>query len=504
MPTYNMDEGGLSFRFNKSRAKIQMFGGGFGNGKTAALCIKAIQVAGDYPGANLLLARETYPKLNDTLRKEFYKWMPKALVRRWPTKDDNTMYLHCGTTINFRYIAQRGKTSEDGQTTSNLLSATYDFIGVDQVEDPGIIEKDFLDLMGRLRGTTPYRGSDPTMPPSGPRWLCLTCNPTSSWVYRRLVKPLHMYLQKGVISDALFVNKRTGKPVIELFEGPTHANEANLPADFIEGMEATLSGQMRDRFLLGKWAAYEGLVYPNFREELHMLPRETILRYLDDLVVNRKIKVKGIEGYDFGISAPSCYLLGFIDGYGRVFIIDGFYKKELPLEEQAEKIIRLRGKYSDRIIFDAPICADPSLFRKKTMPGYKILGTTIAQKYDDELHIKMRPADNSIASGIVKTSSYLNTYSYLPRIDDSNKSSLLYFTDDLEFIKDEFGNYFWKRNPQGEFEDEPIDRNNHAMDAIKYLLSFRPKPGEIAIPKSEIVPAYMFWHEGEENAARPF
>ena len=38
-----------------------------------------------------------------------------------------------------------------------LLSATYDWIGLDQIDDPGITHKDFLDLLGRLRGDTPYR-----------------------------------------------------------------------------------------------------------------------------------------------------------------------------------------------------------------------------------------------------------------------------------------------------------------------------------------------------------
>jgi len=493
-----MEEGNLKYRFNQSRAKVQVFGGGFGNGKTAALCIKAIQVSGDYPGANMLLCRETYPRLNDSLRKEFYKWIPKALVRRWPTKDDNTMYLHCGTTINFRYLSQKGKTSEDGQTTSNLLSSTFDFIGVDQIEDPGIVEKDFFDLMGRLRGTTPYRGSDSSMPSSGPRWLCLTCNPTSNWFYRRIVKPYHVYKQKGIVTDALLINPRTKEPVIELFEGTTYENSANLPSDFIEGLESTFTGQMRDRFLLGKWAAYEGLVYPNFKEELHMLPKPTILQHLDDLIVVRRIRIKAIEGYDFGISSPSCYLLGFIDDVGRVIIVDGFYEKEMNLEDQATRIKLIRAKWSDRgIVIDAPICADPSLFRKKTMPGYKILGTTIAQKFDNELGIRMKPADNSIASGITKVGSYLNQYAHLPPISPPERSTLLYFSDQLDFIREEFGNYFWKRNPLGEFEDEPIDRNNHALDAIKYLLSFRPKPGEIVIPKGEIVPAYMFWHEEE-------
>jgi hypothetical protein len=333
------------------------------------------------------------------------------------------------------------------------------------------------------------------MPSSGPRWLCLTCNPTSNWFYRRIIKPLHLYLQKGTITENLLIDIDTQKPIIELFEGPTYDNEANLPPDFIKGIESTFTGQMRDRFLLGKWAAYEGLVHPGFREEIHFLSKDFILNYLDTLVHGKRVEVKAIEGYDFGISSPSCYLLGFIDDYGRVFILDGFYEKEMSLERQSEAIKFLRARYSHLLRFGDPICADPSLFRRKTMPGYKILGTTIASKFDSDYGIKMRPGDNTIEAGIIKVNSYLNQYAHLPSIVPPEKSSLLYFSDELGFVRDEFGNYFWKRNPMGEFEDIPIDRNDHAMNTIKYMLSFRPKPGQIIKPISEQVPAWMFWHE---------
>lgn len=76
MPTkpYRLVEGSLHDRFMRSRSKVQIFGGGFANGKTTALVIKALGVAKDYPGCNMLLARSTYPKLNDTLRKAFFQW----------------------------------------------------------------------------------------------------------------------------------------------------------------------------------------------------------------------------------------------------------------------------------------------------------------------------------------------------------------------------------------------------------------------------------------------
>ena len=60
MPTFKLHQDSLQDKFQKSRAKIQLFGGGFANGKTTNVCIKTLEIAKDYPGANILMARSTY------------------------------------------------------------------------------------------------------------------------------------------------------------------------------------------------------------------------------------------------------------------------------------------------------------------------------------------------------------------------------------------------------------------------------------------------------------
>jgi phage terminase large subunit len=238
---YKLTEGGLQDQFQKSRAKVQMFGGGFGNGKTTAGVVKALQLARDYPGSNGLIARSTYPKLNDTVRKEFLSWCPNKWIARKALSTDNVVELTNGSVINFRYIAQQNKNGES--STSNLLSATYDWILVDQVEDPEISQKDFNDLLGRLRGSAVYEGDDDTMPRTGPRWMMLLCNPTRNWVYRKLIKPLHDY-KRGIMNPDLLIDVNTGEPMIELFEGSTYTNKENLPEDFIQTLEAAYKGDI--------------------------------------------------------------------------------------------------------------------------------------------------------------------------------------------------------------------------------------------------------------------
>ena len=491
MPTFKLTKDSLQDRFLKSSAKVQLFGGGFANGKTSSACIKCIRIAKDYPGANILMARSTYPKLNDTLRKEFLKWLPSHWIKSFPksANGSNTCTLTNGTTINFRYIAQQGKVGNEA-TTSNLLSATYDVIIVDQMEDPEIVHKDFLDLLGRLRGMTPYEGDDDTMPRSGPRMFILTTNPTRNWVYRKLVKPLHDLMSTDPLTgkkknpvinedllcetDAegkmLFGDDRLPVPIIDLFEGSTYENKDNLEPDFIKTLESSYKGQMRSRFLMGQWASYEGLVYPSYNDGVHTMSHLAIVNYFERLQIATS-EMTILEGYDYGLAVPYCYLFGFCDNHGNVFLMDGGYEKEVPLVDHIDTIHSIRDKYNAG--HDNQILADPDIFRRKSV-GKKLVGKSIADMFWEE-DIMCTRGNNDISNGIVKVNQYL-----MPQKNHQNpltgeyESPYLYVSDKLEWWHNEISDYYWMKNPTGEQLDKPIDRNDHAMDTTKYLLSTRP------------------------------
>lgn len=507
MAEYRIRENSMHERFMNSRAKIQIIGGGFGNGKTAAVCVKTIKIAQEYPGANILMARATFPKLNDTIKKEFKKWIPESIVRSFPESknSDNTVKLTNGTMVNMRYIAQQGKNAE--QTTSNLLSATYDLAIIDQMEDPEITEKDFYDILGRMRGNAVYRGNDPTMPKSGPRWLFLTCNPTANWFYRRIILPYQRYIATGEIHPDLLCERDAneqpiiidGKPILlmELFEGATYENRDNLGADFIKTLESTYKGQMKDRFLLGKWAAYEGLVYPEYSEIIHTVPHRDMEEYLNDIA--RYGKPTFLEALDFGIPTPSCYLLGFVDHLGIVHILDGFYGAEIPIRDQINRIKAIRNKYG---VGDELILADPSLFRRSASMNGQIGPLTSEIYYDAGKGVRLRRANNDIDSGILKVKAYLSQYNYIrnPYRGDS-PSPRMFVSDELEFFRDEITAYMWDKKNNGQFSEKPKDVNDHAMDTAKYLLTDMPGPAEMSEPRS-LVPRYMLWREDDFQEAR--
>ncbi len=498
--TYRIERGSIQHKFAESRAKIQFFGGGFANGKTTALVVKALRVIQDYPGCNILIARATRPKLNDTVRKVFFKWCPRAWVKSF-NKTDNTAIIQVDKdsaecTVNFRYISQQGKAEES--TTSNLLSATYDAIFVDQIEDPEITYKDFLDLLGRLRGVALYRGDDPTMPRSGPRWLILTSNPTRNWVYRKLIMPLHLWKKKKIRHPDLIVDGATGQPMIELFEGSTYTNAANLPADYISSLESAYTGQMKKRYVDGEWAGFEGLIYPMYDEAYHLVRREEVLAYIESLLEDG-IQPTFIEGYDHGMAQPGCYILAVVDHRQNIIIVDGRYAAEKSPEWWAKEIKDVRAFFG--VNPKQRINADPAIFRRSP-GGAKVVGKTVAAMFEDE-GIHMQRGDNSINAGLAKVQQYLAIQeSKLHPFKGQFGAPCLYVIEELSFWTDEITDYYWDRNKHDQHDDKPRDKNDHAMDATKYMLSREPTLAFVPDEDSSI-PAWMLWHEqvGQDDSA---
>lgn len=499
MKTYKLIEGGLQYQFQESRAKIQLFGGGFGNGKTTAAVIKGLKLAKEYPGSNGLIARSTYPKLNDTIRKEFYKWCPKSWIKRAVLSGDNLCELENGSIVNFRYIQQQGKNAES--SSSNLLSATYDWIVVDQLEDPEIQEKDFLDLLGRLRGNAKYEGDDPSMPHTGPRWLIACCNPTRNWVFRKLVKPLQDY-KIGLMNPDLMVDA-DGEPIIELFEGSTYTNAENLEPDFIATLESAYKGQMRTRYLMGEWGAFEGLVYPQYRADVHMLQHEQIVDFFARQV-REGLRPNIIEAYDHGIASPACYGIGFTDSFGNAFLMDGFYEPELSPEKIANRIKDHRRKIANEIGFEAsfkPVLADPAIFRRGVGTSNTV-GETVAGLLRQE-GISCIRANNNIVSGIAKVQSYLEIdHQHFHPITGQLGSPRLFISNRLQWFDDEIVDYYWKKDTAGEYEDKPMDRKDHAMDMTKYFFTRCPKVSLYVRRVTELPKGFLRWREIDSVSTR--
>jgi hypothetical protein len=290
------------------------------------------------------------------------------------------------------------------------------------------------------------------------------------------------------------VKGEDGKPslLLDIVEGSTYENAHVLEPDVIQGLESTYTGQMKDRFLLGQWAAYEGLVYPQYNDLTHSVEHSDIIKLWRKLT-DQGLLIPFIDGYDFGIARPSCYLIAFVDDQGNVVIVDGFYKAELGILEQAEKIRQIRNKW--KMSLDQDCYADPNIFRRYGSNSGNVNETVASQFLN--LGVPMRRGNNDVLGGIVKVGSYLTpTRFHRNPFTDNFGAPHLYVSRKLDWWIDEIGGYYWDKDTKGEREDRPNDRNDHAMDTTKYMLT---KLDAIARPDPRLNQEvkYLQWMEGE-------
>ena len=459
--TFEITEGSPQDKLFRSTAPIQIGAGGYGWGKTSVLCVKCIQIMRDYPNCFGAILRNTESNLGTTTYKEFLKWCPKDLIAKYPSKTDKTLVFKNGSSVLFSYIKMNVR---GDSKTMNLLSASFDFIFIDQLEDPEFNYDLFCDLQGRLRGTAKYVGNEDK--PTYCNFMMCTTNPTQNWVNTKLVRPLKTWQQTGTVGEFLLKDEKlyaeTGevKPIIDLIEGTTYDNADHLPDGFIARLENIYKGARRRKYMLGEWDVGENLVYDMFSYQNNVVEAEQMRDHLAD--VKRDYVPVWCEGFDYGVAKPSCYLLAFIDECGVYNFVDGFYKAELSVREQAAMIKEIRERYGVHNDF---VIADPSLFRRNRADI-----NTVADEFA-RWDILLQRGNNNIQGGIARCGAMLQMSIRKNPYTGASMSPAVIISSDLQFMIDEIVNYRWKQGRDGVM-DVPNDKDDHAMDAMKYILTY--------------------------------
>ena len=161
-----------------------------------------------------------------------------------------------------------------------------------------------------------------------------------------------------------------------------------------------------------------------------------------------------------------------------------------------EEINKIREDYA--VPTDNHVFADPDIFRRKK----KVVGDTIADKCMSN-GIYCTRGNNDIRNGIIKVSQYLIPQkNHLDPITGEYNAPYLYVSDKLEFVINEFSEYYWKKDSTGDQVDVPIDKDDHAMDTIKYLMSRRPNIATLIPPVEKSSPGWYKWGERDIPSVR--
>ena len=413
--------------FLLSTNKFACFSGGFGNGKTTAGCLKGIMLS-QFPGNFGLVGRLTYPELRDTTRRTFFELTPpeyydKASGGEW-RRSENHLVLANGSEIIFRHL--------DTIAEKELLSLNLGWFYIDQAEEIG--ERLFLILQSRLRLNTVPR-----------RYGFVTCNPEpGNWIYSRFKKPN----DEGTLGKDYYYISATTK------ENP------HLPDDYVPTLLESYPEELIKRYIEGQWEVYEGQIYPEFDRASHVIKPFSIPKGWERLVA-----------IDHGMVNPTCALWGAIDYDNNLFIYDEYYEAGIVSKHAENILAKSEGQEISFWLIDP---STASKTREKDGMPWSVL-----EEYED-YGIYATPANREMLAGINRIKEFLKLNpKRMNPVKMETPSPRIFIMSNCTNLLWEFPQYQWKkmRNLTDRNEAErPRDYNDHALDALRYMVMSRFPP----------------------------
>uniref|UniRef100_A0A6M3IHM0 Putative terminase n=1 Tax=viral metagenome TaxID=1070528 RepID=A0A6M3IHM0_9ZZZZ len=257
------------------KAKHKAFIGGIGSGKTFFGALWATMEA-QTPGDGMIIA-PTYRMLEDVTQKEFLGFLERHQAYYTLDNQRGQVITAQGT------IFLRSAEHPNRLRGPNLTWAWGDEAALWR-------EDTFKVLLGRLRMNEAH--SLLTTTPAGYNWL---------WEY--------------------FQNNQRGQ--FDYVQGSSRENP-HLDAEFVQDLESAYSSEFAAQEIDGKFVAFEGLVYSEFRRDIHIIGEDPPVSW------------ERVRGVDFGYTNPFVCLWGAVDSDGRLWIYDEHYQAKRLIKEHAE------------------------------------------------------------------------------------------------------------------------------------------------------------------------
>lgn len=211
------------------------YGGARGGGKSWAVRVKAVLLAGEWPGIKILIIRKTYRELINNHIVPLQAMLPRSLARY--NKADKVFTFKNGSTIWFGYCANDGDLDQ-------YQGAEYDVIFIDEATQ---LKEEWIKKINLA-----------VRQPNGlPKRTYYTCNPGGVG---------HQYIKR------LFIDRRYENNEIPENYSFTQARVVDNYAlmeqnpEYIAELEA-LPPKLREAWLNGSWDIFDGQFFEEFRDD---------------------------------------------------------------------------------------------------------------------------------------------------------------------------------------------------------------------------------------------
>jgi len=410
----------LGWRMLTDRSKTRLlFDGGSRSGKTVLVTEYLVMRALQYPESRQLIARKHRAHArqsiwNNTLKTYLARHVPSSACKKSET--EMTVSFRNGSSIMVDGL-------DDADRVEKILG--NEFITVFLNEATQLSWPATQMLMTRLA----QRAFDADGRAAKPK-LIIDCNPRGPRHWLHSVGVRHCDPHSGL---ALPDSARWGR-----LSWSAYDNVENLPREYIESLES-LPEIMRDRMLNGIWRGNEGAVYNEFDESVHVEAPFPI-----------PADWRRVRAIDFGYTNPFVCLWGALDNDGRLHVYREHYKERTRTAEHADII-------------------------KDLSSGESFLWTVADHDAGERAELESRglrteKAMKDIREGVQAVKNRLAT--------QNDGRPRLFFFSNLANTLSEIYDYVWRESRDGaNSREEPVKENDHAMDALRYMVMAVDKGG---------------------------
>ena len=239
-------------------------------------------------------------------------------------------------------------------------------------------------------------------------------------------------------------------------ENPTYPREI-YDAAKRKVEQGILSQAAFDEQYNGHFTSNSGKVYKTFRPEVHVVDPFSIPDGWE-----------WVAGMDVGMDAPTTMLLGTVDQLGSLVIVEEYVQEGSLVPEHVKNIRRIWDRWLGEGNEPSYTVIDPASAQRTAASPFSVL-----MQYIDH-GLGCIKANNEIDAGINMVTEYLDYDPDLNEDGDMVKPPRLFVFNECTTLINEFQGYVWARKREGARLNKPVSRNDHCLDALRYMCMSRP------------------------------
>ncbi len=433
--------------FHETDANEVLYGGAAGGGKSKAIVMDALMRCMMYPKTNAYMFRRTYGELEISLIKEAMNSYPPEIYKYNSTRHE--MRLFNGSRIYFCHCA----------SVSDKLKYTGAEIHWLYIDELTLFEKEIYDyLKTRLRANVAL-GITPVV-----RCASNPGNIGHAWVKQLFVDaaPYGQKTEQKIYSEALNATQvMTTQYIPSLAMDNPHISKL-----YIAELEKKPKA-LRDALLYGNWDAFEGQVFVEWKDDPEHYADRRWTHVIDPFPV--PLNWPRYMSFDWGYSQPFACQWWTIAPSGCLYLYKEWYGwngnpnegAKLTNRQIVEGILKMEEEEIREGIHISRV-ADPSIFDESR-------GFSTAQQMEPaqgKPGIFFEKGDNTRIPGKMQLHERL-------RFDADGRPMLQVFSHCKQFIRTVPALPYDINKP----EDVDTHAEDHAYDAVRYLLLEKPLPG---------------------------